>query len=245
MTGAPPPARRRILIGAGCYADARAAMEIAERLAASAGYDLGGLLLDDPAASETAITPGHRVVTCSGALMLAPDRAQMQRAMASDARAFRAQLSRIAESHAVSWSFEQRRGELFSGLIRAAHGWDLLMIGYRRLRRRTGLVVVIGSGPEPGDVEGAALANTLASILRTGTIRLDAGGGDDTAALLARIGRIHAALIVTDAGRGPFRTGDQLRRLVEAARCPVLVLGAAGIHPALGHSTLIPPAPGV
>lgn len=239
MTGA-PPVRRRILIGAGCYADARAAMEIVERLAASVGYDLGGLLLDDPAASETAVTPGHRVVTDSGALILAPDRAQMRHVMAGDARAFRAQLSRIAQSHALSWSFEQQSGELLSGLIRAARDWDLLMIGYRRVRRRTGPVVVIGTGPESAAGEVVELANTLAVILRTEAIWLDADGAEDTTALLAQISRKQAALVVTDAGRGPFRTDDQLRWLVEAARCPVLVLGAADIHPALAHSTLIP-----
>lgn len=234
------PARRRILICAGCYADARAAMEITERLAVSIRCDLGGLLLDDPAASETAITPHQRIVTASGALVIAPDRAQLRRVMAGDARAFRAHLSRIAESHALSWSFEQQSGELFGGLVRAAQGWDLLLIGHRRLQRQTGPVVVLDAGPASGGDEAAAFGETLASVLRTHAIRLRS---DDATDLLVRVGRMQAALIVTDATHGPFCNSDQLRLLVEAARCPVLVLGSAGFRGAIAHDVHIPPAP--
>ena len=239
----PSPPLRRILIGAGCYADARDAVEIAEHLAAAMRLDLIGLMLDDPAAQETAVTPRQRVVTASGAMILALDRQQMRLVMASDARAFRLHLARIAEIHALPWSFEQQTGELLSGLCRAAQDWDLMMIGQRRSRRTGGPVLVVSGTTAPQNADEAALIDALATALQTRALHLRVGEPLETAMpdLLEKIARTGAALVVTHAGSGPFRTEDQLRQLVDAARCPVLVLGVAHIRDATTQPAHVPP----
>lgn len=227
------PALRRILIGAGSYADARDAVEIAAHLAATMRLDLSGLLLEDPAAQETAITRYQRVITTSGAMILTLDQQQMRLVMASDARAFRLHLSRIAKIHTVSWSFEQRTGDLLNELCRAARGEDLMMIGNRRLRWSNGPVLMI-SGATPQNADDAALSDAIATALRTHILHLSVDEPLEAAIpdLLEQISRTGAALVVTNARSGPFQNKDQLRRLIDAAGCPVLVLGIAHIHDA-------------
>lgn len=61
--------------------------------------------------------------------------------------------------------------------------------------------------------------------------------------LLARISRMNAAAVVLDLQAGPFHSHDQLRQLLAAARCPVLVLGAGQGTPSIPLTTQIPPAP--
>ncbi len=240
--------RKRVLVCAASYADARDAMRIAERLARLVGIDLGGLFLEDPEATELAASPHQRIVTASGMLVLAPGRRQMQLVMSGEARAFRAELSRIAERHALRWSFERISGEPVRCLCRAAQSWDMLLIGHRRLLDRRGPVLVLRPAGAPSaadDSELSELASRLASALGSYVQQIAPAGDSpaDTEALLDRIGRLHAALVLTDATDGPFCTGSGLRRLVEAARCPVLVTGASALRGAMEHDTPIPPGP--
>ncbi len=248
----PPPARR-ILIGAGSFADARAALRLAERLAGDLAAELGGMLVEEAILYEIADLPKPRVITSSGTMIVAPSRARLRTLVEGDARAFRETLSALARSR--KWSFERRRGELISGLCQAARGWDLLLLGHRETQRLPGRVVLIAP-PEGAGEAAAGLAGDLAAALRTDVVALRLGpeqpggtaqgsehlGGED--ALLARIGRIHAAAVVLDLSAGPLRTYDQLRRLHAAARCPLVVLGAGQGEPSLEHATQIPPAPG-
>lgn len=242
--------RTRVLVCAASYADARDAMRIAERLARLVGIDLGGLFLEDPEATELAASPHQRIVTASGTLVVAPGRRQMQLVMSGEARAFRAELSRIAERHALRWSFERITGEPMRCLCRAAQSWDMLLIGHRRLLDRRGPVLVLrpadtasGAPSAADDSELSELASRLAAALGSYVQQIAPAGDSpaDTEAFLDRIGRIHAALVLTDATGGPFRTGSGLRRLVDAARCPVLVTGASSLRGALEHKTHIPP----
>ena len=63
------------------------------------------------------------------------------------------------------------------------------------------------------------------------------------AVMLALISRMNASAVVLDLSAGPFRTHDQLRQLLAAARCPLLVLGANQGEPSIAHTTQVPPAP--
>ncbi|SEQ14711.1 hypothetical protein [Thalassovita taeanensis] len=250
----PPKPPKRLLIGAGSFADALGALRLAERLAETLAGDLGGLLVEEAVVTEVVGLPGQRVVTASGTLVVAPTRQQVRTLMEGDAKAFRDTLSGLAQSRTRNWSFERRHGDLIGGLCEAARGWDLLLLGYRETHRRAGRVVLIA--PPTGASQVAPdLAEDLAKALRTDlyVLSLDADaampedeGGhreqftSDTA-MLGRISRMNASAVVLDLSTGPLRTHNQLRHLLAAARCPVLVLGAAQGEPSIEHTTQIPP----
>lgn len=247
---------KRLLIGAGSFADAQGALRLAERLAETLAGDLGGLLVEETVVTEVAGLPGQRVVTSGGALVVAPSRAQVRTLMEGDARAFRDTLSELARAKTRNWSFERRHGELISGLCEAAKGWDLLLLGYRETHRRVGRVVLIAP-PGPAPKAALDLAGDLASALHTDVVALSLDqqppGPEEPpqqreqfaseADLLSRISRMNAAAVILDLSAGPIRTHDQLRRLLAAARCPALVFGAAQGEPSIAHTTQIPPAP--
>lgn len=232
------PSSKRILIGAGSFVDARGALLLAERLAKTLAAEVGGILVEETIIAEIADLPGQRVITSSGALVMAPSRQQVRTLLESDAIAFRRSLSALA--WARKWSFERQSGELISGLCNAARGWDLLLLGHRETHRRKGDVVLIAPHPDAPQ-EASSLAEELARSLGAHVIRLtpdvrnpdaaiersDFASIEDEDALLARIGRINAAAVVLDLGAGPLRTHDHLRHVLAAARCPVLVIGAA------------------
>ncbi|MDQ2089750.1 hypothetical protein [Marimonas arenosa] len=233
----------RVLIGAGCFADARSALRLVDRLAGSWLTELGGLLLEDEGFPEIAYSPKQRLVTAAGTFAEIPSRQEFGRLLERDAAAFRDMLSTVARSR--KWTFERRRGDLIGSLRAAASGWDMLLLGHSVLRRTTGQVVVI-LPPQNASWRSAELARDLAQVLGTGlhglsleletpasgaaAMQVDRFGDED--ALLARLSRIPAAVLVVDLSAGPFRSDDQLRKLHVAARCPIVVLGA-GSEPAL------------
>ncbi len=253
---AAPKSSRRILIGAGSFADARAALRLVDRLAEGLVTEVGGMLVEETVVAELADLPRQRVITSSGTFVVAPSRRQIRTVIESDARAFRKMLS--AMSQPQKWTFERRHGELISGLCEAAKGWDLLLLGHREIHRLTGRVVLIVPSVKASQtVED--LAEELASRLGTCTVRLSLVPApaetpeispqsecyDSEDALLQRIARIHASAVVLDLSAGPLRTNDQLRHLFAAARCPIVVVGAGQGDPSIEHSTQIPPAPEV
>ncbi|MDU8913898.1 hypothetical protein [Aestuariicoccus sp. MJ-SS9] len=241
-----PP--RRLLIGAGSFADAQAALRLADRLAETLAGDLGGLLVEETVLSGIVDLPGQRVVTSGGALLVAPSRRQVRTLFESDARAFRERLSGLARARMRKWSFERCHGDLIGGVCGAAKGWDILLLGHREIHRRRGRVVLIAP-PGAGRSAAPDLAQDLAGMLHTDLVALSLGpeAGQEHFAtepeMLARIGRISAAAVVLDLSAGPLRTHDQLRQLLSAARCPLVVLGAAQGEASIAHSTQIPPAP--
>lgn len=253
MSAVPKPPRR-ILIGAGSFADAEAAFRLVEWLAEEMTTELGGMLVEETILPEIASLPKQKIVTSSGTLLVAPTPTQLRTIIESDAKAFQKALSALARSR--KWSFERCRGELVSGLCEAARGWDLLLLGYRASSRQTGVVLLIAP-PAKATQDSVRIAGDLARALGTAAVSLslDAPGapqdthpadietvpGEDT--LLARLERIHASAVVLDLSAGPLRTYDQLRRVVAAARCPVVVLGAAQGEPSIAHTAQIPPAP--
>ncbi|SEO43101.1 hypothetical protein SAMN04490248_10564 [Salinihabitans flavidus] len=228
----------RILVGAGSYADARAALMIAERLAEMVRADLGGLLLEESGVFEGAISQAQRVVTLRGAQRLVPPPQERARLWEQEAIAFRNLLTDMAKRRAASWSFERREGETVGALCLAAREWDWLLIGHRKLGRHAGEVVAVLPGDGAQDGAGQ-LAETLARALGT-SVRTVAG---DASQVIEKIGRLSVCAVVTDAGNGPFREAEQIRQLVDAARAPVLVMGASALCRTLEHSTQIPPAP--
>ncbi len=230
----------RVLVGAGSFADAEAALQMIDRLDRRLG-ELGGLFLEEMLLAEIAALPAQRVVTPGGMLKGAPSRRQLGALFEREAAAFRASLSRVAKTR--KWEFERRQGELIGALYEAAQGWDILFVGHSATHRFPGQVVLIA--PPPGAPQRAAeMAGDLASGLGRGLRSLSlaperaATAGEpsaecftDAAALLSRLSRLPAAALVVDLAAGPFHGAEGLRQLHEAARCPILVLGAGEGEP--------------
>ena len=119
---------QRVLVCAANFAGAQSALAIAERLAQVFGMNIGGLFPEDIAALDKLVSPGQRIITVNGTLLMAPSKGQLEHVLSGEARAFRGALSRIADRHTLAWSFERRRGDLMECLCQAAAGWDILLI---------------------------------------------------------------------------------------------------------------------
>ena len=232
---------KRILVGAGSFADARSALAILDRLLTFGITDIGGLFLEDRGAIEAAAPRISALVGPRGTIRGTPTPQLMQLMWQSDARAFRDTLMQLAARRALRWSFERQPGDPVAGLCGAAQSWDWLLIGHLPSGAHAGRVVgIYHAGAEGGDGVGQ-LTEALAQSLRSGAEMIA-----DTlpeAEILARLEHLHAAAVVVDAASGPFRTAAQIRALLSAARCPVLVLGAARIPSLVEHSAQIPAPP--
>ncbi|WP_347311914.1 hypothetical protein [Defluviimonas sp. SAOS-178_SWC] len=222
----PDPKRRRFLIGAASFADAESVLRLAEQISGALALELGGLLIEDSNAFGDGGPPRARVVTSTGFVVPGPSAAQAGMIARAEARAFRAALSRLAAACGSDWSFETRAGELVSGLIGASRSWDLVAIGYRQTRRSSGRVILIGAGHGDGR-EAEALVDALVAALGVRVERMPQPNDVDA---LNKLSRSHAAAVVLDLSGGTMMPEVELRRLVDAARCPVLIVGA-------GHQT--------
>lgn len=253
----PGPRKTRILIGAGTFADASTALRLAAHLLDGTASSLGGLLVQQEDVLALCRLPNRQVVTSSGTLALAPSLSQIKRLMQADARAFRELLAEIAGPPRAEVSFEQQRGDLVDASVQVGKAWDVLIFGYRRVHPVPGQVVVLTPTRPDGDT-APRLAQHLAKHLHTGLVALTVGppsGGEGhvgphatlrvatLAEALGRLTRLNAQAVVVDLAHGPIHTHDELRHLLESARCPVVVVGAASEIPALEHSTHFAPGP--
>lgn len=247
----------RIMIGAGCFADAEAAMRLADQILANLPAELGGVLVEEDVMTDIVRLPGQRVVTSGGSLMEPPSAREVLILAESDARAFQDRLATIARARSAKWCFERRGGDLIHGLFEAARGWDILLLGYRALHKRPGQVVVVTAGSQ-GSSRATKLAGELAQVLKTNALMLSLSAEDgetglaeptriamdSESGLLTQLGRINASVVVVDLAASPLQTEDQLRQLLEAARCPVVVLGVEQGPRWIERPTLVPPAAG-
>ena len=242
----------RILIGAGSFPDAVAALEIARRLSRHMRSQLGGLLIEEGNVTTVCQLPNQRVISASGAFIMAPSGAQVRTLNRADARAFRQMLADVAKEPSMHWTFEQQSGDLIECSINVGRTWDMLILGHREIHPVPGKVVFLGTTSAQADA-ALELATTLADNLGTGLLVFSIGHSPirglhghlkefpDLDAVLSRLARTNVQAVVIDLKRGPVRTKNQLREVVRLARCPVVVLGASSIDPALEHSTQIPP----
>lgn len=240
----------RILVGAGSYVDAVAAVRIVERLAETLNTELGGVLVEENTL-ELCRLPNQRVVQSSGETTHAPNRAQVRTLMQADARAFRQLLAKAAHPSRPFGFFTQERGDLVPTALQTAAGWDLLIIGHRRVHKMRGKIVVLGSqGPDETAMD--TMAVRLSDKLRTQKIQFaiqtarvsEAAGVIQLKTLgetLGALSRLNAEAVLLDLRTGIVQDQTDLARVVEAARCPVIVFGVAPNQARLTHSIHIPP----
>jgi hypothetical protein len=247
----------RILVGAGCFADARTAMRIAQHILEDLPGFLGGLLVEDEEFLTACPSPNQRVVSASGAQFLVPSPTQVRTMMKADAEAFRQLLASLAASSVSTWTFERRQGELVESALGIGRGWDVLIVGYREINPVPGKVIAL----LPGCVEGGNTLETAHALARrlnteTSVFVIDAdqpkGFGQDESnaqvfhtvdAAVGQLARTNARVVVIDMARGPIKSAGQIRVLLEASRCPVVILNSGAGERALKHSVQIPHPP--
>ncbi len=91
------PQRLRVLVGAGSFADASAALRIVERLPDTFRTELGGVLVEEVDTLAAYQIPKQRIVLVNGTTILAPNLSQVHSLLKADAKAFRQSLARAAE----------------------------------------------------------------------------------------------------------------------------------------------------
>lgn len=250
--------RWRILIGAGCFADAQSALRLVDQISERTLVGLGGILVDELLAEELIGIPSAKCVTSGGTLSAVPTARQMRSLLESDAKAFCQTLSAMADANAAKWTFERRRGDMIRVLFEAASGWDMLLLGHRNLHKHGGDVVLIETRKRTSQA-AEALAELLSRKQRRNLFRLVLSDPEEAQlmprdtghyksaevtsidALIEYAGRLSASVIVFDLASGPLLTSSQFRSLLNAARCPILILGASQFRPAISHSSQIPP----
>lgn len=245
----------RILVGAGSFADANAALRIIKRLPVVFQAGLGGILIEEVDTLATCQIPDKRIVLSSGATTLAPSISQVRTLFNADARAFQKSLAQTADPTGVNWVFAQDRGELVGTALRAAAGWDILAIGYRQIHKLTGKIIVLEAASHPHDAMGEA-SKQLSQQLSADRVVFSVTTGNDNATTvqhsnalqfgtldeaLRALTRTNAQAVLVDLRCGPIQNPDDLARLLEVSRCPLLVFGPSGTSAMLEHSTQIPP----
>lgn len=229
---------QRILIGAGCFADAEAAFWLLERIERQLPLELGGLLVDEGLITDFVRSPMQRVVTSGGDLVDLPSAEQARALVESDARAFQRMLSSTARTRAVKWSFEKRSGDLIRHIFDAAQQWDILLLGRRAIHKRAGQVVFVSDHSYRSEraekiarnlAEAVKTNHVTLSILREQTERNTEDASfifeNDEPGLLSRLSRMNAAAVVVDLAAGHRWSRHLIRQLLEAARCPLVILG--------------------
>ncbi len=203
---------RRVLIVAGCFADAGPAIGLGVELARHSRAALVGVLAREPALEAATGAPLLSARPWQRAPSLTAE--DLGRAWAADARAFSARLARVAVAASLHWEFRADSGMSAELACTIRQPGDVVVLGYRRLMNLRGPVVTLGLAPEAG-AEGLATALARALGVRVLTLPLDAA--DDP----ARIEDLSASALLV--GPEIARHPDRLLPLIEAARCPVLI----------------------
>ncbi|WP_299649300.1 hypothetical protein [uncultured Tateyamaria sp.] len=250
---APVQDTTRILIGASSFADAAVALRLIERVMHDLRPRLSGMLVDETASLTVGAMATQRVISASGQVVLAPSPAQFNTLINADERAFRTALERLAHSVDASWTFQRDTGDLVERGLDSCAAVDILVFGHRSFHPVAGKIVTLTSSATS---DGAALstARLLARHLKADLVemviddRIADGAVPQTRfatldAAFGRLARINAQAVFVDLANGPALSPEQLRHLLDVARCPVFVLGLASAARALEHSTHIPASP--
>lgn len=237
--------RARVILGATCYADAEPGLQIAVLLAQSIGANIEGCLVADEAAIAAASLPRARSVSLSGQPIPSVDAGALMAAFRADARLFEHRLLDAARHASLQSAFQQARGALTGVLEGLAAAEDVIVYGMQRMLRSTARrdapLVLVATDSVPGTgilklaVDLARRMQTRLVVLAESTFveevraALDAlpeGTAAEVAPitaetpLLTRVDRMSPAAVLLGGG-GPGM--PPVPRLIEAARCPVIL----------------------
>ena len=247
----------RVLVGASSFVDASAALTLLSRLTDTWQTSIGGVLVEDTASTAICALPNQRVISPSGTIASAPSLSQIRTLMKADARAFEHSLARLATDAGAPWTFERGTGDLIQTGLFMAKAWDILILGYRTLHPIAGKVVLLQSSGAADSpmmemsklLSARSRAESVVLTVNKTTGRLPHGKmpKDQTYATLqealGRLARLNAQAVLVDLSLGPVHTSEDLRRLIEVARCPVFVFGTVSAARLLEHKSQRPTAP--
>lgn len=220
------PGHSRIVVAATSFADASSGVRLASLLSARIEADLQGVFIEEEETVGLFRSPSTRIVSATGALLALPSSAELRAALKRDALAFEREIARIAQTHARSWSFRILQGRLFAHIGELLQARDILLLGQRPLHRLGGPVVRLGRSGRPD------IAADLAADLRIPLVEIAVADGEAVQPSVtldeafALIGRTSATAIVADTLAGPVRTPEEIEALLDAARCPVILVSA-------------------
>lgn len=237
---------RRIVIGATCYADATSVIEIGCYLAESTKGELQAILIEEDAVHNLSARPSTRVTPVGGLSRPVTPEAMVE-AFKRDAAAYEKAIRERVAKRAIRWSFEKRRGEFPVVLNHDLSTGDLIVFGYQVLRRGVGELLVVDYANDM-DVSLVELAANVAQemhrplhvvLLRkspeaaikvsehsrsrmerlaTNLTIMDKEDNIETLLEAIRRGRVATVMISAELARD-----IGVGRLLDAARCPVIV----------------------
>lgn len=238
--------RTRVILGANCYCDAESTLELASVLAQQVGAELRGLLVHETSVLYSVNQLQARTVSYSGLRSATVTADTLLKAYQSDARHFKRHLSNAAKASALESSFEEIEGSLTDVLRTQAGNGDIIVLGYKTMFDQDGPVVLIMgdqsdlpefainltrklrkqlhillSDPRNKDI----VATEAAKLGTTAIVR----AYDTSNALIASLERTAAtAVVLADYSPG----SPMIARLLEAARCPLIVQTDTGVSDA-------------
>lgn len=163
----------RVILGAGCYLDAEAALSLAVVLARQFSAELHGVFVRDEAILAATAGPLACVVSYSGNQVGDATGNAMLHAFQTDSRRFQRHLQARAREAALESSFREETGRLPEALQQAANAGDFVVYGLKPTIRTGGpLALVLGKGQViPGFARRLAkqLDKTLVVLMPTGT----------------------------------------------------------------------------
>ncbi|TCP60370.1 hypothetical protein EV663_11051 [Rhodovulum bhavnagarense] len=195
----------RVILGASSFADAGPVLGLALALAAEAGAELRGLLVEDDAHLALSGLSSACIVDAAGRTVARHGAGPMRAAFLRDAARFEQALAREADRAALTWSFQHRAGRLAAVLADTLGPDDMLVLPAGPVRARLREVVLLQTGAAAGlEPLARALAERLLSPLRAladdpetlkelgpGSVVIGATAGKDLPGLLARTRCIH------------------------------------------------------
>lgn len=236
----------RIVVGATCYADASSVIEIGCFLAENTKGELQAILIEEDAVYGLSALPSARVTPVGGLTRPVTPEAMIA-AFKRDATAYEKAIREGAAKRAIRWSFEKRRGEFPVVLSHDLSTGDLIIFGYQVLRRGPGELMVVDYANDM-DVSLVELASEVAQEMQRPLHVVLLRNSPEAAILVSehsrsRMQRLATNLTIMDKQENIETLLDTIRRgrvatvvisatlardigierLLDAARCPVIV----------------------
>lgn len=133
----------RVILGACCYADAEASLDLATELARLLGADLHGMMVRDDVVFGASAVSQVSVISFSGKRASGISMDRMRVAFAADARQFEQQLNRRARAAALQCYFRKTQGNLAETLQKSAGAGDIVVFAFKPVLRVSGALVLI------------------------------------------------------------------------------------------------------
>jgi hypothetical protein len=216
---------RKLVIAAESLGGAEAALSFCRTILEWGPAKPRGLIIE-PDGTPFWTSRDQRLVSTSGAVLAVPPPDRLRRIARGDANLLGARLASLAAALDTDWACEVSRGELVSAACAAVAGNDILLLGQRRMLRRSGKVLLLEAEHGPSEAS-RSLAEALARATSTSVVAMRKESQAEKDDIVSRVDRSYACAVVVDLESGPFKSADDLRRLFAAARCPVAVLGGS------------------